>query len=413
LISAFLRRVRLTRNLTMRRDAERVKRIQQALADERLDAVAVAAPNNVLLLSGYWPVVGTGFAVATRGGKVGLVIPEDESNLASRGWADEVRTFKPASLDSLINFSDVVRDALKGLTAALGVEHGCVIGYQRDPLFIPSSYVSINTYGASIRDFLNNAIRGCTLRPASEMLSGLRCVLTPEEVDRVRLACNIAKSAFEQGVSQIRSGLEEWEVAELFHPGLFEGTGEERRGGQTFCMSGPNSARAARAYQLTRHRKIQKGDFVLVHCNSYADGYWTDITRTFCVGKPDEKKAALYRAVLAASRAAIEAVRPGVKACDVDASAREVMRAAGFGTAFVHATGHGVGFAAIDHNALPRIHPKSDDVLEPGAVFNIEPAAYFEGEGGIRHCDVVTVTETGAELLTPFLSSIEELTIPA
>lgn len=397
----------------MRRDTERIKRIEQALAEERLDAVAVAAPNNVLLLSGYWPVMATGFAVATRGGKIGLVIPEDESDLAARGWADEVRTFRPAALDRLVDFSEVVREALASLAAALGLEHGCVIGYQRDPLFIPASYVSANMYGASIRDVLNNAMQGCTLRPASEMLGRLRCVLTPDEVDRVRFACSIAKSAFEQGVSQIRSGLEERQVAELFHAALSEGTGDERRGGYTFCMSGPNSAQAARAYQLTRDRKIQQGDFALVHCNSHADGYWTDITRTFCIGKPDARKSALYRAVLAASRAAIDAVRPGVKASQVDACAREVMQAAGFGEEFVHATGHGVGFAAIDHEALPRLHPKSDDVLEPSMVFNIEPAAYFEGEGGIRHCNMVTVTETGAELLTPFLSSVEELTIPA
>ena len=78
---------------------------------------------------------------------------------------------------------------------------------------------------------------------------------------------------------------------------------------------------------------------------------------------------------------------------DVDRAARDVIRRHGFGDdAFPHGTGHGVGFAAIDHTARPRLHPASDDVLQPGMVFNVEPAIYIEGYGGFRHCDMVVVT---------------------
>jgi len=80
------------------------------------------------------------------------------------------------------------------------------------------------------------------------------------------------------------------------------------------------------------------------------------------------------------------------------------MSQAGFGANFKHATGHGVGFGAINPGALPRLHPKSNDVLKPGMVFNVEPAIYIQGYGGIRHCDMVAVTDDGFELLTPFQS---------
>jgi Xaa-Pro aminopeptidase len=86
----------------------------------------------------------------------------------------------------------------------------------------------------------------------------------------------------------------------------------------------------------------------------------------------------------------------------VDAAARNVLRSRGLSEAFKHATGHGVGFAAISHKARPRLHPCSDAVLEPGMVFNVEPAVYLDGYGGLRHCDVVLVTENGHALLTPF-----------
>ena len=85
------------------------------------------------------------------------------------------------------------------------------------------------------------------------------------------------------------------------------------------------------------------------------------------------------------------------------------MKDAGFSREFVHPTGHGVGFAAINHDALPRIHPRSDDVLEVGMVFNIEPAAYEPSAYGMRHCDMVVVTANGAEMLTPFLDTPEDL----
>ena len=142
-----------------------------------------------------------------------------------------------------------------------------------------------------------------------------------------------------------------------------------------------------------------------------AGGFWTDITRTFCLGEPDERKQRMYDAVFAVRRAALETIVPGVRAATVDAAARSVLEARGFGAEFKHGLGHGVGFAAINHNAPPRLHPASNDILETGMVFNIEPAIYVEGYGGMRHCDMVAVGEAGAELLTPFQSTVEELTV--
>ena len=86
----------------------------------------------------------------------------------------------------------------------------------------------------------------------------------------------------------------------------------------------------------------------------------------------------------------------------MDAAARSVLTRHGFGPAFKHATGHGVGFTGADGNALPRVHPQSSDILEAGMTFNIEPAIYREGVGGMRHCDVVVCTHDGAEVLTDF-----------
>ena len=121
----------------------------------------------------------------------------------------------------------------------------------------------------------------------------------------------------------------------------------------------------------------------------------------------------MYEAVFAARQAALSAVRPGVRGSAVDDAARRVLESHGFGPAVKHATGHGVGFAAIDHNARPRLSQRSDDVLEAGMVFNVEPAIYLDGVGGLRHCDMVAVGGTGAELLTPFHASLTHLVLDA
>jgi len=93
----------------------------------------------------------------------------------------------------------------------------------------------------------------------------------------------------------------------------------------------------------------------------------------------------------------------------VDGAAREIMRSHGVAESFKHSTGHGVGFAAADHDALPRLAPDSPDLLESGMVLNIEPALYFDGIGGVRHCDIVQVTENGAHWLTPFHYRLDDL----
>ena len=140
----------------------------------------------------------------------------------------------------------------------------------------------------------------------------------------------------------------------------------------------------------------------MIHANTVGDGYWTDITRTWVVGSPNEQQHHMYDAIGKARQAALDAIAPGVPAKMVDAAARSVLADRGFGAAFKHATGHGVGFTGADAHALPRVHPESSDILEAGMTFNIEPAIYLEKIGGMRHCDVVACTDNGVEVLTDF-----------
>ncbi len=388
-----------------RRDA-----LRDALRDAALDALLCARPSNVLLCSGYWPMVGTSCALVTRDGRVVVLAPSDERDLAGRAWADELRLFAAGGLADLHGAADAMRAPLADALRQLA-QRGAQIGVEVAPAFEPSSYV------ATYRD-LADALRalldaeGYVPVPADDMLARLRARKTPTEIERIAIACRIAADAFAAGAARLRPHLDEREAAEHFRAPLSTPREPaERSGGRVSCMSGPNAARALGAYARSTSNRLAAGDLVLVHCNSQADGYWTDITRTYCLGQPREHQREMYDAVFAARAAALALIRPGARAADVDRATREAIRAHGFEGTFAHATGHGVGFAAIAHGARPRLHPASSDVLEPGMVFNIEPAIYLEGEAGLRHCDVVVLRDDGPVVLTPFHESLDELAI--
>lgn len=378
-------------------DAERVARVREALQRAHLDAVVCTLPANVRMLSGYWPVSGAAIALFTREGAVALVVPEDERDFARQGWAELIESYLPASLESLQGLAEILPDPLNSAYRKLGLTGSSSVGVESGAEFDPSTYASNLSWGA----LLNSLLPPDRKTDATALLGDLKAVLTGPELDALRRACAIAGCAFGDVIRAIQPGAREYQAAAQLGSRLNRGLIDGRRsGGFAWCMSGPNAAFAYRAYQVTGDREFEPGDSVLLHCNSYCAGMWTDVTRTVSLDPARDEK--MRSAISDARAAAIAAVRPGIEAHKVDHAAREVMQSRGFGKQFRHATGHGVGFAAIDHNARPRIHPLSQDLLESSMVFNIEPAVYIDGLSGMRHCDMVAVTPGGAELLTRF-----------
>ena len=384
---------------------ERLARVQDALKSANLDAVLCTLPSNVLMLSGYWPVIGTGMAVATADGIVAVLAPQDELQFAEHGWASRIDTFSPGSLSEITTPALAASGPLRTLMHDLKLE--CArIGYEYGEASEPASYAGMHVYNNAVIDMLRFAAPSAALAPANLLLDRLAAAKTPPEIACIRLACQIASEAYVHGRTQLDECRTEAEIASVYRAGFSVfGMGKEnilRADGLAWCMSGPNSAKAGAAFACTSNRQLQHGDMVLLHSNSYVDGYWTDITRTQVSGEPTDKQRKIFAAIAEARAVAYQNIKPGVRAADVDASAREIIRQHGFEKEFPHSLGHGVGFAAISANAHPRIHPKSDEVLETGMTFNVEPSIYVAGYGGARHCDMVAVTENGMELLTDF-----------
>jgi Xaa-Pro aminopeptidase len=386
--------------------------IRRALEQTNWDLLVCAMPANILLLSGYWPAVGSSVALATRDGRLGLLVPEDDDDLAEQqSWVDDVVTYAPAPLDRLSTAEESVYEAFVRLKRDLGIEADR-IGFEQTDAFEPAAYAPHMVRGSAAR-LLRRAFPSATLAPADELLAEMRTVKTPAETEHIRTACRIAEQAFGKGAQLLRPGITEVEAAAAFRISLSSCLREyedvKRCDGFVQCMSGLNSSKAFGPYPRSHSRTIEAGDLAILRCHCYANGYWADIARTYHMGPLDDTKQRLFRAVLSARDEALQAMRPGIRAAEIDGIARRVLDSCGYGAAFKHPAGHGAGFGAADYGARPRLHPLSDDVLEAGMVLKLEPGLYVENYGGIRIADMVAITDTGAEVLTRFHWNPEDL----
>lgn len=385
-------------------DPERHERIISTLQRSELDGFFCSLPSQILLLSGYWPVMAMSTVIFTAEGEVHLLVPEDEEEIAQQSSCAARKLFQPARLDAITDAQTAIRDPLIELFRKLKLD-SAKIGIETSDYFQPSSYAVMNVYLSGLHDLLRTEFSALQLIPADRLLEELKGRKTQCELEKIRGAARIARAAFEAGSEQIEPGMREPEVASRFQSAFEEtplAASMRRSYGFFFCMSGPNAAKASAGYARTRQRVVEDGDLVMMHCNSCGDGFWTDITRTYTAGRGDSKQEDMHSAILEAREAALSAIAPGVDARDVDHAARSVLEKRNFGAEFRHGTGHGVGYAAANPNGMPRLHPRSPDVLAAGMTFNVEPAIYIDGYGGMRHCDMVAVTESGAEVFTRF-----------
>lgn len=197
-------------------------------------------------------------------------------------------------------------------------------------------------------------------------------------------------------VGSIRGDLTEAELSYL-GDGLFVRHGRIGPGLPPMVCYGKN---CADPHHLTMgDDRLTQGDFVLFDMGMAYRGYHSDMTRTVAFGTPGALQEEIYRIVLEANLRAIDAVRPGVRACDIDAAAREVIREAGYGECFPHRTGHGIG---LEGHEYPDIGARCDEVIRPGMCFSVEPGIYLPGVTGVRIEDLVLVTETGCEVLNHY-----------
>ena len=344
----------------------RRQRLAGVLAARGADALLVPAGPNVRYLSGF---TGDNAALLLLGGQAVLFTDPRFAIQAAQQVYCRVRIAKGPLTD--------------GVAAALGRLAGARIGYDPGRM----------TCGA-FQKLESRLPMKASLEPLPGVVEELRMIKSAAEMELIRRSVEINSRAFEAVVRRVRLGTTERDLAAEIEYRMRR-LGAEKPSFETIVASG---SRSALPHAEPTGARLRSGDLVVVDMGAFCDGYASDMTRMLFLGTPGARVKRAYRAVLEAQLAAIDRVRAGVTAHQVDAAARRVLRVHGLDRAFVHSTGHGLG---LEIHEPPRLGRRDKTVLRPGMAVTVEPGVYIEGFGGIRIEDTVEVTETGCRILTP------------
>ena len=343
------------------------KKIAAALAERELDAVLLTSHPNRLYAAGFPSSAGA--AVVTKGG--GAWFFTDSRYIEAAQKAIPGADVRQA--DAAHPYSVLINEVL----AAQGVSR---LGFEDGRMSVAEH--------AAFSGKLN-----CQLVPIGSLMEDLRAVKDEEEIGIMIAAQNIASRAFTELLNEIRPGVTERELAARLEY-LMVRYGGEKAAFDTIAVSGANSSMP---HGVPTDKPLAAGDFVTFDFGCKYRGYCSDTTRTVAVSHADDEMRKIYETVLAAQKAGIAAARPGVTGKAVDAAAREVIAAAGYGEYFGHGFGHGLG---IEVHELPNAAPSYDKPLPAGAVISAEPGIYLPGKMGVRIEDVLILTENGNRNIT-------------
>ena len=343
-----------------------LERLRASMAEKETPALLVADPTNVGWLTGFTGSFGQA-----------IVTADATRFITDSRYALQAQEEVPA---------------MPIFTFATPVKGEEFLEAQVREMALPRLAFEADTTSYAQFEKLGERLSGVEFTAAPDFFGELRMVKGPEEIAAIRKACAITDACFGHLCRLIGPGMTEYDLQLELEFYL-------RRAGAAIAFEPivVSGERSARPHGKASEKTLEVGDFVTMDFGARVDGYNADLTRTVVVGEATDRHREVYEAVLRAERAAIDAMRPGVRAADVDALARTVLDEKGLAQYFGHGLGHGLGRHVHDGG---RMNATSEDVLAVGQVWTVEPGAYLPGFGGVRIEDDVVVTEDGVEVLT-------------
>jgi len=344
---------------------QRLVVLRQKLVEQDLDAILITQPENRRYLSGFT-------------GSTGVLLISQYQAILATDFRYYEQVEKQAPDFELAKVAGRFETILPELVRHVAARR---VGFE-------SAHLTVEQHQQ-----WQEVAEGFELASTNELVKGIRAVKDEDELSKIKKAIALADQAIAHIVGFIEPGLTEKEVA--WELEVFMRThGAEKLAFNTIVGSGPNGAMP---HATVSERVIRAGKPIVIDLGAVIDGYNSDLTRTICAGRPDDKFREIYDIVLEAQLTAEQSIRPGMTGKQADDIARQVIEKAGYGENYGHGLGHGVGLAVHEKPGVGRL---SEDVLEPGMVFTVEPGIYLPGWGGVRIEDIVVMREDGVEVLT-------------
>ncbi len=346
------------------------------MQNKGIDSMLLCKPENLFYLSGVRVQITTRplILIFNLDSKPVFVIPKlEEDHVKEMSWSGEIRTYSDAEFLDESWYKHVGEVLKENSLERMGIE---------------KNYMNLGMF----ENIKNVAPTKSEFEDCSNLLVDLRITKSEEEIAATRDAIRIVEEGHKYVNSLLREDASEKQIAmKLFFKLLELGLEREKL---PIVLSGP---RGALPHGIPSENTLKKGDFIVIDYSGKVRGYTGDVTRTPVLGKPSEKQKDVYNTVLQANCEARDAIKPGMKASEIDAIARTIIAKAGYGPYFIHRTGHGMG---LETHERPFIGSTDHTVLQPGMIFTIEPGIYFPGKFGVRIEDNVLVTDDGYETLT-------------
>ncbi|MCG3089045.1 M24 family metallopeptidase [Sporosarcina cyprini] len=342
----------------------KLAKLRDLLKEKELDALLVTNPYNRRYITGFTGTAG-----------VAVISKEDAVFITDFRYTEQAA--KQVSGFRIVKHEKTIIEEVAEQVKSMNIH---TLGFEKDDV----SFGMYELYKEKVN---------ADLRPVSGMIETLRMVKTPEEIEILKQAAKIADDAFAHICTFIKPGVTELEVSnelEMF----MRKQGAESSSFSTIVASG---VRGALPHGVASDKVIESGDLVTLDYGALYNGYISDITRTVAVGEPSAQLKEIYEVTRVAQQLALEQIKPGMTGIEADAVARDYIKSKGYGDAFGHSTGHGIG---LEVHEGPALSFRSETVLVPNMAVTVEPGIYLPGIGGVRIEDDIIMTETGNERLT-------------
>lgn len=339
-------------------------KLREALKEHGLDALLVTNSYNRRYMTGF-----------TGSAGVAVISAEDAVFITDFRYTEQAA--KQVQGFRIVQHEKTIIEEVANQVEQMKIK---TLGFEKDN-------VSFGTY-----ELYNDKV-DAELKAVSGVVEKLRMVKTPDEIEILKQAAKIADDAFAYICTFIKPGVTELEVSNELEMFM-------RKQGATsssFDIIVASGERGALPHGVASDKIIQSGELVTLDFGALYNGYISDITRTVAVGEPSDKMKEIYEVTLAAQQLALEKIKPGMTGIEADAIARDYIKSKGYGDAFGHSTGHGIG---LEVHEGPGLSFRSETVLVPNMAVTVEPGIYLPGIGGVRIEDDIMITEDGNVRLT-------------